>query len=505
MNKPFQSKLIKSLAFITGLLVFTLNGFSMSGAEEKAPEIKIAPTIEFPTPEQSQIEQRKLIDQEESSDNKTTVRIQTAQPQNSLPFPKNREAYREAQSWRTEEPDPVMIEVKNSSIDQFRQNNVDRYISEVVNIINANSTNDFHKVKMINDILCLTLKYDVKSYFSGDLPSQDYRIVLSKGLAVCEGFANSFLKFCNVCGIKCRIAHGYARGASTSLQTEAQVSKKTNHAWNIVTINGKDYLVDSCWNQGYLNGTENVIEYTTQWLFTYPESFIYMHFPEYERDQLLEKPISRQTFYSLPALRAFFFDLVESWNNELKSNVICDGYLEYDFTLVQENYDPHFSITIRDTETSAPLEDTCYFFKMGLSSDAKLMLSFPKEGTYRISLFGKSNFLGEFYVRSTKGSSIKFPTTYSNYGLEKDGVLDSPIVDPLKKGDEVFFSVRTKGSEAYILIDDSKKGNVNWNRLTEKDNGVFEGSILIPDSAGETASLCIKTDKYYTIARFEIE
>ncbi|MBP5450749.1 MAG: hypothetical protein J6Y16_00775, partial [Treponema sp.] len=102
-------------------------------------------------------------------------------------------------------------------------------------------------------------------------------------------------------------------------------------------------------------------------------------------------------------------------------------------------------------------------------------------------------------------SSIKFPTTYSNYGLEKAGLIDSPVTSPLKRGDEVFFSVRSKGSEAYILIGDSKTGNVNWNRLTEKDNGVFEDNILIPDSAGETASLCIKTDKYYTIARFEIE
>ena len=111
----------------------------------------------------------------------------------------------------------------------------------------------------------------------------------------------------------------------------------------------------------------------------------------------------------------------------------------------------------------------------------------------------------KFYVRSTKGSSIKFPTTYSNYGLEKDGVLDSPIVGPLKRGNEVFFSIRTKGSEAYILIDDSKTGKTSWNLLTEKGNGVFEGSILIPDSTKKTVSLCIKTDSYHTLTRFEIE
>lgn len=598
--------MIKFFLRILCLFIFMPTAFSMSaGEEENSPEQQTAVFIISDQIETSQNSHNEYIEN-------SSIDVQRVQTEGMI-FPKNRALYAEAQSYRTEEPDSVIVGLQNADLDYLRKTNVDRYVAEVAKIINENSRDDFHKTKMINDLLWLVMEYDVGSYFSGNTPNQDYRSVLSKGLAVCEGFSNVFFRFCVECGIKCRIIHGYARGAGTSLQTELQMGNGTNHAWNIVTINGRDYLVDSTWNVSALRGTEAVKNYNTQWLFSYPEAFIYTHYPVNASDQLLDVPISRQFFYTLPSLRPYFFDAVESvyknfesinscdgvfesdfslldkntnlsltvknmdssthiedyscafvfqppsktklmmsfhkegtykinlyagnhflgeflvksnsvsemyfpdlrpaffdvigsWPARLDSVITCDGNLEYEFLLLDADAD--ISFMIKDGNSASTLDSRRYFFTYNSSTKKiKLMASFPRDGMYQIYLFGKQQFLGSFIVKSTGASKVKFPDSYSIYGFENGGILNAPIIGPLKKGETVFFSVQSKRSMVQVLVTDSKTNRTDWIPLKEKGDGTFEGNIFIPASTKELC-ICVKklSGSYYdTLVKFELE
>ena len=156
-----------------------------------------------------------------------------------LLIPQNNNAYAQAYSWRTEKEERAMVSLKNSDIDFIRYTNVESYIFQVVEKIKKESVDDFQKVKMLHDIVALTVRYDAQGFLTGNIPSQDYASVLKRGTAVCEGFSNTVKKFCDELGISCRVVHGYARGVGTKAGNENSVFQ-SNHAWNIVKINGKE-------------------------------------------------------------------------------------------------------------------------------------------------------------------------------------------------------------------------------------------------------------------------
>lgn len=471
MKKTFPVKMIRSLSLTLGMLLF----FTPAGCISADGEM-IEPASEQAAP-------RPI-------------------------FPVDRSAYADVQSWRTSDPDPLMLELRGGGTDKLRLKNADAYISEVAKVINENAGNDFQKVKMINDIVALTLDYDVDAYLSRKIPRQKYSDVLSKGRAVSDGFSAVFLKLCDATGIKCRSVRGYARGASTSLDKESSVTLSSNHTWNIVTIGEKDYLVDVTWNGGYMSGDSTVKEYGTDWLFACPESFIYTHFPESASDQLLEEPVSRGEFLCLPDLRPAFFDEVVRWEETLGRIVSCEGSLSYDFT--QLNKDIGFSCSVRSVESSQDAENAFHFVQ-GISPDAKLYLSFPEAGLYKVQLFAnhpeKAVYLGSFLVSSTSAGTERFPQIFSNYGLAKDGIVETPVFAPLKKGSEVSFTVRTPKSFVAVLIDDSAKDKVEWNYLENKGKGVFEGSVMIPETATRLRVSVKETGgrNFWSIAEYELE
>lgn len=400
-------------------------------------------------------------------------------------FPADTATYADLGVWRTSSPDPLMLGLYEGETDGLRLKNADAYVSEVAKVINENAGNDFQKVKMINDIVAMTLDYDRDAFFSRKIPRQKYSDVLAEGRAVSDGFSAVFSKLCDETGIKCRSVRGYARGANTSLEKESSLTLSSNHTWNIVTIGDRDYLVDVTWNGGYMSGDSTVKEYGTEWLFACPESFIYTHFPESASDQLLEKPVSRSEFLNLPDLRPAFFDEVGRWEETLGRVVSCEGSLSYDFTRL--NKDMGFSCSVAAVaDSSRGVENACHIAQ-GISADARLCLSFPEQGLYKVILFAnrpeKTAYLGSFLVNSTCAGTERFPQVFSNYGLEKDGVVDVPVFSPLKKGSDVSFTVRTKRSFVAVLIDDSAKDKLEWNYLENKGKGVFEGSVRIPETA----------------------
>jgi transglutaminase/protease-like cytokinesis protein 3 len=142
------------------------------------------------------------------------------------------ESYETAYSYRTDTPYQNMKNIPKN-IDSLRTSDPDEYVKQVVDIINKNAKNDFEKVKMAHDLVAVLVKYDAASFWAGTVPDQSYRNVLKNRLAVCEGYSNTFKKFCDELTIPCDKVIGFGRGVGTS-PLAGDTPNDSNHAWNIV-------------------------------------------------------------------------------------------------------------------------------------------------------------------------------------------------------------------------------------------------------------------------------
>ena len=226
-------------------------------------------------------------------------------------------------SFTLNSPDPAMRRVPGS-ITTLRQRDAPEFFRQLAEYITENSTCDFDRVKKAHDWVALNIRYDAQSYFSRQIPAQDANAVLRRGLAVCAGYAQLFKALLDTLEVENRIVHGYARGAGVRL-FRSEDPMNTNHAWNIVTISGKQYLIDSTWNSGHLNGRNFVAEYRTAYLFIDPAILIFSHFPSDNRDQLLYPPISAETFVNLPFLEPDFFRTIQTYPELKKITELAVG------------------------------------------------------------------------------------------------------------------------------------------------------------------------------------
>lgn len=245
---------------------------------------------------------------------------------------KGPENYANAEMHKTGRVEPIIGDfISLEEVAKLQKKNPDGYIDVVCNEIRQVSVNDFDTVRMAHDVVTEILTYDVKSYFAGKLPPQDYKSVMKSGKSVCSGYAAVFKEFCNRLEIPCIVVSGFAKGAGFNPENP---DLSTNHAWNTVCVDGDWYLIDCTWDSGYLNGTENVKEYKSDYLFVRPEQMIYSHYPEEKKYQLLEKPFDDEDILFVPNIRPSFFTNimkgsyieVESFDSKKKEFVLLAHY-----------------------------------------------------------------------------------------------------------------------------------------------------------------------------------
>lgn len=122
------------------------------------------------------------------------------------------------------------------------------------------------------------------------------RITLRSKKAVCHGYSMLFKELCDQMGITNKIVRGFGKSFVSDIASEFE----SNHAWNMVTIDDTDYLLDTTWGAGYMNGNRFVREVTDIYFLTPPEVFIRNHYPIDTRDTLLDEVISREEFLNGP-------------------------------------------------------------------------------------------------------------------------------------------------------------------------------------------------------------
>jgi transglutaminase/protease-like cytokinesis protein 3 len=131
--------------------------------------------------------------------------------------------------------------------------------------------------------------------------------VLHARKASCLGYANLFKEMCSCINIECRIVEGWVK---TDVSEINKKIKLPNHAWNIVNISNSYYLFDPTYAASdYILGKKKMAySFDSIYFAIDPEFFIFTHYPENKKDQLLEKEMDIKYFRKLPIIfKEFYF------------------------------------------------------------------------------------------------------------------------------------------------------------------------------------------------------
>lgn len=128
--------------------------------------------------------------------------------------------------------------------------------------------------------------------------------VFNTGKGVCEDYALLFKAMCVEIGIKSKVVNGKIRLNPKNI---GKFPAHSNHAWNVVNINGKWYPVDVTWGSGYVRSGVFYKRFEDRFFMTEPEIFILNHFPDDPEWQLLENPVSKREFANFAFVHSAFY------------------------------------------------------------------------------------------------------------------------------------------------------------------------------------------------------
>ncbi|TJY36411.1 transglutaminase domain-containing protein [Pontimicrobium aquaticum] len=146
----------------------------------------------------------------------------------------------------------------------------------------------------------------------------DFALISKK--ALCEGYSAMFVELCNLLNLESRIVKGISRVNPTEINS---FKTTKNHAWNTVKVNNKWHLLDITWSSGFMDPKSGkwIKSFNDFYYFTKPEHFITSHYPQYDRWQLLDNPISLTSFYQKPIFYAHYYKSKLKLNHKHKGNI----------------------------------------------------------------------------------------------------------------------------------------------------------------------------------------
>ena len=169
-------------------------------------------------------------------------------------------------------------------------------ITSKVEEMNLKSLPEDEIIREIHDFICSTVSYD-HSTDSGTLKHSAYAAMINKK-AVCQGYTSLFYRMCREAGVSVRMITGV--GINNSGETE-------DHAWNIASVSGKYYNVDTTWDAG------SSVRYT---YFMKSDA----EFPNHTRDD----EYLTESFQQSYPMSASSYALKDSSENEAKLNGLVD-------------------------------------------------------------------------------------------------------------------------------------------------------------------------------------
>ncbi|XP_041356311.1 kyphoscoliosis peptidase-like [Gigantopelta aegis] len=182
-------------------------------------------------------------------------------------------------------PDPKMFDAIDKHALQA-PNSVRTSVKDLAVYLMKPATSDLEKLRAFYCWITNNIRYDVEGFFSGNHTPSDAASVLRYKIAVCQGYSELFYALCKIARIPCQIVSGFAKAFSYNPEIPYTSSSQTNHAWNIVVVNGEWRPVECTWGAGCL-GDNNEFNWKFKefYFLTDPEMFVHAHLPFMKRNE----------------------------------------------------------------------------------------------------------------------------------------------------------------------------------------------------------------------------
>jgi hypothetical protein len=184
--------------------------------------------------------------------------------------------------------------------------------------IQKDFTSDYDKARAIYSWIAFNVKYDLATYLNPprakgfsysteqekqkklqQLNERELNKVFKSQKAVCEGFTLLYSHVASLVGLKCEIVKGDSK---TRLNDIGRQDISSNHAWNMVLIDGKWRLVDVTWGEGYFDQSKGKLtkDFTPIYFDMAPKYFFAKHFPD--SGTFLGEKLSKDDFLNSPLI-----------------------------------------------------------------------------------------------------------------------------------------------------------------------------------------------------------
>lgn len=256
--------------------------------------------------------------------------------------------------------------------------------SKILSGIQGNSSlSDVQKALLIHDRLAVFCEYDYANYLNGVVPHDSYTMygALGKGVAVCQGYSEAYLYLLERVGVDSYICS----------------SDALDHAWNIVTINGKNYHVDVTWDDPTWDKTGYVLHEN----FLVSNSGIYSSnhtandYDQSATDKKYDNYFWRQshTSFELIGNEIYYIDSVNKTLNRYSDRSSVYAIDETWFNTDHSYYEGSYScLSSNGEDLFFSTTDSIYEFDVNTATAEKVCSpEIPSEGYYHIYGFTYDN------------------------------------------------------------------------------------------------------------------
>jgi len=287
---------------------------------------------------------------------------------------------------------------------------------------------ELEKAKLIYYWLCENIAYDAESFQKGKYPSTDPSVTMTNRKGVCSGYANLFHAMGKHAGLDIEVVGGYSKGYGFKQGTKF---KGTDHAWNVLTIDGKKIFIDATWGAGYIGKVKSKLVFTKRlsdyWFNTNPYEAIFSHLPSYpdgNEYQLIQSKLTLKQYEDLPYIRHSFF----------KSGIVNASKILSDYRKgIVHNLPKTYALDVDVDILKAPLEMSKkkkYQFKIVSNQGGKLALFFKDKFLKKVEKNNNNEYVFDF-TPDKKGElkiSIQYPKD-----IDPNGMFWSAMVYDIRK------------------------------------------------------------------------
>lgn len=208
---------------------------------------------------------------------------------------------------------------------------------------------------------------------------------LTRKKGVCSNYADLFQELCDSSGIKSWVLIGYVK----RYPRDIGMASFSNHAWNAVEINNKKYLLDVTWAAGTVGNGKFHKNRNEYYYLCPPENFIFDHFPEDKKWQLLNPVVDEQTFIDYPLIEKVFTQYNITDLKPLKG-IIIDTVVYvsfksdkeiYSISLAKFNYETYGKYSASIKKINFTKNDNSYSFKCKIKKNSAYALNFFINGS----------------------------------------------------------------------------------------------------------------------------